>query len=107
MMKNAFYFILKALSVIKIFKVFVTTFWPSRKNDLIRRIRLISSEPSLQTIAIYILLNISKSKGNQTMKLGQLIEYNKRFFFKNCAENEARRLVPDLFKKKTKTKSLR
>ena len=32
------------------------------------------------------------------MKLGQLIEYNKRrFFFKNYAENEVGRLVPDLF----------
>ena len=31
------------------------------------------------------------------MKLGQLIEYNKRFFFKNYAENEAGRLVLDLF----------
>ena len=32
------------------------------------------------------------------MKLGELIEYNKiNFFFKNYAENEAGRLVPDLF----------
>ena len=32
------------------------------------------------------------------MKVGQLIEYNKRkFFFKNYAENDAGRLVPDLF----------
>ena len=80
-MKNAFYFILKALSVLKIFKVFVTTFWPSRKNGLIRKIRLILSEPSLQTIAIHILPNISKSKGNQKMKFSQLIEYNKKNIF--------------------------
>ena len=32
------------------------------------------------------------------MKLGQLIEYNeKKIFFKNYAENEVERLVPDLF----------
>ena len=31
----------------------------------------------LQTIAIHILPNISESTGNQTMKFGQLIEYNK------------------------------
>ena len=32
------------------------------------------------------------------MKLGQLIEYNKRIiFFKNYTENEAWRLVSDLF----------
>ena len=57
-----------------------------------------ASQPDLQTIAIHILLNISQSKGNQTMKFGELLEYNKRiFFFKNYAENEARRLVPNLF----------
>ena len=37
-----------------------------------------TSQPGKQTIAIHILTNISRSKGNQTMKLGQLIEYNKR-----------------------------
>ena len=31
------------------------------------------------------------------MKQHQLIEYNKIFFFKNHAENEAGWLVPDLF----------
>ena len=36
------------------------------------------SQPGLQTIAIHILPNISQSKGNQTMKIGQLIERNKK-----------------------------
>ena len=36
-----------------------------------------TSEHGLQTTAIHILPNISQSKGNQTMKFGQLIEYNK------------------------------
>ena len=36
-----------------------------------------TSEPSKQTTAIHILPNISRSKGSQTMKFGQLIEYNK------------------------------
>ena len=51
-----------------------------------------TSQPGLQTIAIHIFpnisqskdkqyLNISQSKGNQTMKFGQLIEYNKRNIF--------------------------
>ena len=31
------------------------------------------------------------------MKSGQLKQYNKIFFFKNHAENETERLVPDLF----------
>ena len=38
-------------------------------------------QASLQTIAIHILVNISQSKGNEIMKFGQLIEYNKRNFF--------------------------
>ena len=33
---------------------------------------------TLQTIAIHILPNISRHKRNQTMKFGQLIEYNMR-----------------------------
>ena len=35
-----------------------------------------TSQRGLQTIAIYILPNISQSKGSQTMKFGRLIEYN-------------------------------
>ena len=36
-----------------------------------------TSQPGLQTIAIHILSYISQSKDdNQTMKFGQLIEYN-------------------------------
>ena len=40
-----------------------------------------TSQPGSQTIAIHILPNISQSKGNQTMKFGQLIEYHKRNIF--------------------------
>ena len=54
-------------------------------NGLIKKIRLISnfmtSQPGQQTILIHILPNISRSKGNQTMKFGQLIEYNMRNIF--------------------------
>ena len=57
-----------------------------------------TSQSGLQTIAIHMLSNISQSKGNQTMEFGQLIEYNKRIlFFKIYAENEAGRLVLNLF----------
>ena len=35
-----------------------------------------TSQPGKQTIVIDILPNISKTKGNHTMKFGQLIEYN-------------------------------
>ena len=44
MMKNAFCFIF----VLKIFNVFIMTFRSSRKNDLIRKIRLISKFITLQ-----------------------------------------------------------
>ena len=40
-----------------------------------------TSQPGLQTIAIHIFPNISQRKGNQIMKFGQLIEYNKRNIF--------------------------
>ena len=35
-----------------------------------------TSQPKKQTVAIHILPNISRSKGNQAMKFDQLIEYN-------------------------------
>ena len=35
-----------------------------------------TSQLGKQTIAIHILPNISRIKTNQTMKIGQLIEYN-------------------------------
>ena len=45
-------------------------------------------QPGLQTIAVHILPNISQSKGNQTVNIGQLTEYNKRNIFpqKLCGE---------------------
>ena len=45
-----------------------------------------TSQPGVQTIAIHILFNFSQSKGNQTMKFGQLTEPNKRnvFLQKSC-----------------------
>ena len=40
-----------------------------------------TSQSGLQTSPIHILLNVSQSKGKQTMKFGQLIQYNKRNIF--------------------------
>ena len=83
------------------------TFWSCRKNGLIRKIRLISkfmtSQPGKQTIAIYTLPNISRSKRNQTMKLGQLIEYNmSNIFLKTSYTKCGRETIPRLFSKKLK-----
>ena len=65
--------------------MFLLTFWSCRKNDLIRKIRLISkfmtSQPGQQTITIHTLPNISRSKGNQDMKVSQLIRDNKENIF--------------------------
>ena len=38
-------------------------------------------QPGKQTIAIHILPNISRSKGNQKMKFSQLIQYDMRNIF--------------------------
>ena len=37
-----------------------------------------TSQPGLQRITIHILINISRIKGNHTMKFTQLIEYDTR-----------------------------
>ena len=82
-------------------RIFALTLWSWSKNGLIRNIKLFSK--FVTSITIRILPNISRSKGNQTMKFGHLIECNKIIFFlKKHAENEAERLVPDIafFKKK-------
>ena len=57
------------------------TFWSCRKNNLIRTIRLVLKlmlQPGWQTVAIHILLNISRIKANQTIRFCQLVEHNKR-----------------------------
>ena len=52
------------------------------ENGLIRKLRLTSkirtSFTGKQIITILILPHISRSKGNQTMKFGQLTQYNVR-----------------------------
>ena len=56
------------------------------------------SQAGKQTIVTHMLPNISQSKDNQAMKLGQVKEYKKRnIFSKNHGENGAGRLVPNLF----------
>ena len=86
LMKNACYVILKALCILKIFKFLSWLFGLVEKNCLIGDIRLIvklmTSQNGQQTIAIHILFpNISRIQGNQTLKLGHLLNYNKRNIF--------------------------
>ena len=57
-----------------------------KKNGLLRKIRLISKFMTSQpTITIHILSNISRNKGKQTLKFGQLIAYKINIFLrKSC-----------------------
>ena len=52
---------------------------------MIRKIKLtakfMTSQPGYQTVAINMLPNVPRSKANQTMKLGEPIEYNMRNVF--------------------------
>ena len=88
-------------------QVFALTFLVMYKSRLIRKIMLIlkvmTSQTDSQTIPVYILLNISRSKGKQTMKLDQLIEYTMRNIFveKSCTKF-ARQIILRPLSKKTK-----
>ena len=62
-----------------------------------------TSQPGKQTIIIHTLPNISRSKGNQTMKFGQLIEYNTRnIFFEKSYAICGGETIPRHFFKKSK-----
>ena len=64
-----------------------------KKNNLIRKIRFISkilmSQPGCNTITIHTLSNISQNKTTQTIKFGQLKEYNhiNIFIQKSCLKS--------------------
>ena len=52
-----------------------------------------------QTIAINVLPNTSRTKGNQAITFGQLIETRETFFFKNHAQHVVENLFPNPFLK--------
>ena len=60
------------------------TFAPISKFEPVpsKNPRCTPAQPRKQTIAIHILPNLSRTKGNQTIKFPQLIEYNMRNFHK-------------------------
>ena len=87
MIKNAFYLISNTFRSQRYLN-FYLDFLVIEKTGLIRKIRLITnfmtSQPVSETTTIHILPNTSQSKGNQTMKFGQIIEYSKiNIFLKN------------------------
>ena len=62
--------------------------------------KLLTSQSGKQTISMHILPDISRSKGNQTMQFGQLIEYG-IFLEKSCTKCGAE-TIPRPFSKKSK-----
>ena len=82
-MKNVFYFILKALFVLKMLNFLSWLFGHVEKRTWLERLisKFMTSQPGYHTIAIDILHNISQSKDNQAMKFSQLIEYNETNIF--------------------------
>ena len=101
MMKNACYFTWKALLVLMIFQLLSWLFDHTRKRlDLKNKVdfKIDDVKTWEKTIATHIYPNIWRSKGNQTMKFGQLIEYNMRnIFFWKITQNVMKKLFPNTF----------
>ena len=79
---------------------------------MIRKIKLISkfmpSQPEKQIIPMHILINISRSKGNKTTKLGQLIECNIRnIFLQKPFVKRGGEFIPRLFSRNLSINSLK
>ena len=82
-MKNPFYSTLKTLFVLKIFK-FLSWLWSCRKTAWLERqvnFKIYGVATCLKNICNTHIANISRSKGNQAIRFGQLIEYNMRDIF--------------------------
>ena len=83
---------------------FCLDFLDMKKNGLIRNPWLISkfmtSQAGQQIIPIHILPNNSEGKDSQTIKFGQLIEYNMtNIFLKKSCTKFGEEAVPDPFMK--------
>ena len=79
----------------------------SCRKKFITKIRLISkfttSQPGKQTIEMHVLPSISRNKGHQTIKLGQLIGYNtSNIFLEKSYPKFGGKTVPRLVQKKIK-----
>ena len=76
---------LKALFVLELFKFFL---WPFcylekrlDKKVMVVNFKIYDVTTGQQTITLHVLPNISRSKGNQAIKLGQLIQYSVKNVF--------------------------
>ena len=79
-MEKVFYLMLKALFVPEIFRFLSWNFGYVEKRidkKVVVNFKIYDvTHTDKQMITMHILLNVSRSKGNQTIKFGQLIEYN-------------------------------
>ena len=84
MMKNVFYFVVKALFVLKVFKFLSWLFRHAEKTAWLERLgffRHLWPHSLVNKELQHILLNISRIKRNQAIKFGQLTEHPKRNIF--------------------------
>ena len=99
MIKNAFYFTSKAIFVLNIFTFLSWLFghaakWLDTKDKVNFEFYGIIAWLTNSLVNIQILPNISRSKGNQTIKSGQLINVTwETFFLKNHTQNVVEKLV--------------
>ena len=99
--KMLFCFMLKVLFGLEKF-TFLSWFYCYVENSLVKKLRLISkfmgSQIGQQIITIHILLNISRSWGNQKIKFVQLMEYKmSNSFLGNNTRNFTEKVVPEHF----------
>ena len=90
MKKNVFYFLLKSLFVLKIFKFLSWLFWLCKKwlDEKTKVSKFMTSQTGILTITTRILSNFSWSKSSQTMKFILLIEYKmKNIFLEKSSPN--------------------
>ena len=78
-MKNVSYFMLKSLFVLETFLFLFWLFgyaekWFDEKDRLISK--YLTSQTGQQIITTHTLPNMSRSKGNQAMKFGQIVKYS-------------------------------
>ena len=83
--EKCFLFHLKSSISFSRYLNFCLDFLVMQQNGLIRKTSLVTkfltSQLGLQTVVMHILPNISRSKGNRTIKFGQLMECDMRNIF--------------------------
>ena len=105
LIKNAFYFMLKAVFVLKIIS-FLSSLFGYVEKRLDKKVKVnfkmydVTELITITIITIHMLSKISRSKCKQTMEFCQQIEYNMRnIFLEESFQIVVEKLVPDPFVK--------